>query len=152
MSSTGSSSPEASRTAEGPRRRARGRLERPEAGSAPARPAAPARGAERRFHAINGVARVAFGLGPVLGALLGGALHLAGLVSPAEAVAAGVLAVALTWGFLGSISWVTARSIEATESAVETRRLLKAARSDPDHGQLSLSGEGGALSPGEGGE
>lgn len=102
--------------------------------------------AERRFRAVNGVALVAFGLSPCAASLGAALLFVCGLTSGVEAIGLGILAVAMTWGFLGSISWVGARGIEATERAVETRKLIKAARSAPEAGQLALEGEAGRLS------
>lgn len=109
----------------------------------------PADGADReehRFRSVHRAAIAAFGAGPLLGSLGAGLLVLAGS-RLGDSLGIGVLILALTWGFLGSIAWITARGIEATEQAVLERRQLRAARSAPDHGQLSLGAESGQVSP-----
>lgn len=106
---------------------------------------------ERRFSAINRVALGLFASAPVAGLLAGGILLGIG-VSAQSAVAGGCVFLAVLWGFLGSLSWVTAVGAETTARALATivdeRRAIATACVDPDHGNLSLApeGEAGALS------
>ena len=79
---------------------------------------------------------------PLASALVG-ALALEAGWSFEESAGLAVITLAIVWGFLGALSWLTARGVEATERALEQRKLLRSAVVDPQHGQLALrlSGE-----------
>lgn len=111
----------------------------------------------RRFAAVNRFALGLFCAAPLAGGAVVAALLMLSYSSEA-AMAAGVLAVASVWGFLGALSWVTAAGVQTTAEALtsvtEHRRLLKSAETSEEAGQLSVASGGaeGALSEADRGE
>lgn len=106
----------------------------------------PSSPAERRFHEVNRVAVWVFFGGPVLA----GTASMLGLLffplTLLELAMVAVTTLGVVWGFLGSISWVTAESIHRVEVEAERRRLIRGSIERPDAGQLSLLGPDGLLS------
>ena len=84
-------------------------------------------------------------LGPLSGLLCAGLAIWTGGAA-AVAVAAGVLGLGLVWGFVGSLALMGAATLEKVERATERRETLRAARTRPEAGQLSIEASAGGLS------
>ncbi len=105
---------------------------------------------DERFDRINRYALVLLGTSAAIGA----ACTLLGvwLWTLEWAVAAGIGATAVVWGFVGSLSWVTsegAARIEAATASAAVHRRLRAGTAEPARAGLSLVADSaeGAVSP-----
>ncbi len=90
---------------------------------------------ERRFRAVHATSLVVLAAAPGLAGAAGSLAFGLG-VGSTEAVALGLTTLAVGWGFLGSIAWTTARSVEVGRAALDRARARRAP--DPGAGQLSL--------------